>query len=161
MFLIITFILIFQIERVSNYLAKYLERQITQSELEEAIGHITKSVSDGSSSSNDHTHTHNNGIHVDGMMLVKNRMEKLYMEKTMMSQIAVVAMEELVKLARMNEPFWIDSTLNRTSYDQVFPKANHFNGDNAIEESSKYSAVINLSGMQLVDMFLDAVITLN
>ncbi|CAJ2657924.1 unnamed protein product [Trifolium pratense] len=86
-------------------------------------------------------------------------------EKTMMLQIATLAMQELERLVRVNEPFWINFsnthqderyTLDHERYCQFFPKNNHIRGDNVSKESSKYSGIIGLDGMQLVDMFLDS-----
>ncbi|PNY06781.1 putative homeobox leucine zipper protein [Trifolium pratense] len=86
-------------------------------------------------------------------------------EKTMMLQIATLAMQELERLVRVNEPFWINFsnthqderyTLDHERYCQFFPKNNHIRGDNVSKESSKYSGIIGLDGMKLVDMFLDS-----
>nr|XP_027186538.1 homeobox-leucine zipper protein HDG11-like isoform X2 [Cicer arietinum] len=87
-------------------------------------------------------------------------------EKTMVSQIAAVAMEELVRLIKCKkEPLWIHYptahddkfTLHKENYQQIFPKTNHVIGTNVCKVSSKYSAIVNLSCMQLVGIFLDSV----
>ena len=85
------------------------------------------------------------------------------MEKTLMTETAAAAMDELIRLLRVNEPFWIRSVTNekyvlqRDSYERIFPKANRFKTSSARIESSKESSVVAMSGMQLVDMFLDPV----
>ncbi|KAF2325701.1 hypothetical protein GH714_033345 [Hevea brasiliensis] len=83
------------------------------------------------------------------------------MEKTLMTETAARAMEELIRLLRINEPLWIRSqsdgryTIHRDSYDKVFPRAHHFKGSNARVESSKDSGMVTMNGMNLVEMFLD------
>lgn len=86
-------------------------------------------------------------------------------EKSIIPQIAAVAMNELVTLVHVNEPFWGDSssvedeisTLSHEIYEQAFPKPNHFKGENVVKESSKYTSLVNINSMELVDMFLDPV----
>ncbi|GAU51138.1 hypothetical protein TSUD_300710 [Trifolium subterraneum] len=100
-----------------------------------------------------------------GAMLVNRPTQNYDEEKTMLSEHAILAMQELVRLVRTNEPFWIDIsnthqdgryTLDHESYYQVFPKNNHIRGDTVSEESSKYSGVVGFNGMKLVEMFLDS-----
>ncbi|GAU49528.1 hypothetical protein TSUD_377410 [Trifolium subterraneum] len=83
----------------------------------------------------------------------------------MISQHAILAMQELVRLVRTNEPFWMNIsdnhqdgryTLDYESYYQVFPKKNHIRGDIVSEESSKYLGIVGFDGMKLVQMFLDS-----
>jgi hypothetical protein len=101
---------------------------------------------------------HERSSHVHGLsnlnmreaMLVNRPTRNYDEEKRMTSQLAILAMQELVRLVRMNEPFWINFsnthqdmryTLDRESYYQDFPKNIHIIGDNVSEESSKYSGV--------------------
>ncbi|TKY59718.1 Homeobox-leucine zipper protein HDG12 [Spatholobus suberectus] len=83
-------------------------------------------------------------------------------EKALMSQIANTAMEELMKLLSMNEPFWFRSLLDgkfilqRDSYQRIFHRSNCFSGPHVRIESSKDSRVVNMSGAQLVEMFLNS-----
>jgi hypothetical protein len=81
----------------------------------------------------------------------------------MKSQLASLAIEELVRLVRANKPFWINFsnthqdgryTLEHESYYQVFPKNNYIRGDIVSEESSIYSGIVGFDGMKLVEMFL-------
>jgi len=86
-------------------------------------------------------------------------------EKTMMSQTAVAAKEELVKLLCTNEPIWVKSSndqrfvLHLESYEQFFPRINHFKNSQARVESSKDSRVVRIKATELVDMFLNSVST--
>lgn len=85
------------------------------------------------------------------------------MEKALMSETAASSMEELIRLLRINEPLWIRTqpdgkyTIHRDSYDKIFPRTNHFKGSNARTESSKDSGMVSITGMNLVEMFLDTV----
>ncbi|KAK9284785.1 hypothetical protein L1049_023962 [Liquidambar formosana] len=84
------------------------------------------------------------------------------MEKSLMAETAMSAMDELIRLLRINEPLWIKSStdgkyvLHRESYEKIFPRANHFKSSNSRAESSKDSCLVTMNGMHLVDMFLDS-----
>lgn len=85
------------------------------------------------------------------------------LEKALMSETAAAAMDELVRLLQIDDPLWVKSpsggrcSLHRDTYESVFPRANHFKTSSARFESSKYSAVVVLNAMNLVDMLLDSV----
>lgn len=90
------------------------------------------------------------------------------MEKALMLEVANTAMDELVRLMHIYEPFWVKSSaregkfiLNREEYEKTFPRTNHFKGAYVRVESSKGSALVSMSGKELVDMFLDSVSTYN
>ncbi|KAL6959682.1 hypothetical protein U1Q18_039834 [Sarracenia purpurea var. burkii] len=82
-------------------------------------------------------------------------------ETPAMVKAAVGAMDELIRLLRVNEPVWMKSpadgryVLHRDSYNKLFPRANHFKSPGARMESSKDSGVVAMSAVQLLDMFLD------
>lgn len=84
-------------------------------------------------------------------------------EKALMLQAARSAMDELVKLLRIDEPLWIkfaadgQFVLHRDSYEKIYPKANHFKTSTTRVEASKDSRIVCMNGIQLVDMFLDSV----
>jgi hypothetical protein len=100
----------------------------------------------------------------EGMLL--NRPTQNYDdEKKMMSQLASLAMQELVRLVRVNEPFWINFSntyqdgrynLERESYNQFSPMNSHIKGDYVSEESSNYSGRVGLDGTELPELFLDS-----
>ncbi|WVZ25792.1 hypothetical protein V8G54_004336 [Vigna mungo] len=79
-----------------------------------------------------------------------------------MLKIANNAMEELMKLLSMNEPFWFRSlvderfVLQRDCYQRIFQRSNSLNGPHARVESSKDSRVVKMSGTELVEMFLNS-----
>ncbi|CAJ1935433.1 unnamed protein product [Sphenostylis stenocarpa] len=83
-------------------------------------------------------------------------------ENARMLKIANNAMEELMKLLSMNEPFWFRSLvderfiLQRDCYQRIFRRSNYLNGPHARVESSKDSRVVKMSGTELVEMFLNS-----
>ena len=86
------------------------------------------------------------------------------MDKSLMTDIAANAMEEMLRLLQTNEPLWIKSTndgrdvLNLESYERIFPSANtHFKSPNVRIEASRDSGVVIMNGLALVDMFMDSV----
>nr|KJB53093.1 hypothetical protein B456_008G293300 [Gossypium raimondii] len=86
------------------------------------------------------------------------------MDKSLMSDIAANAMEELLRLLQTNEPLWIKSNndgkdaLNLESYERIFPKPHntHFKSPNIRVEASRDSGVVIMNGLALVDMFMDS-----
>ncbi|XWS50919.1 hypothetical protein CRYUN_Cryun12cG0131900 [Craigia yunnanensis] len=85
------------------------------------------------------------------------------MDKSLMTDIAANAMEELLRLLQTNEPLWYKSTtdgrdvLNLESYERIFPRANtHFKSPNVRIEASRDSGVVIMNGLSLVDMFMDS-----
>ncbi|CAI8590367.1 unnamed protein product [Vicia faba] len=157
-------------DKVSNLIANYMEKKISLPEFEQALATVksfsrdrdidfsqTKPVYE--TLRHAHLHVHGN-LTMREAMLMNISEQNPDEQKRMMSRIATIAMEELARLLRVNEPFWVNTrdgkfTLDRESYEQVFPKDNHFQGANVCEESSKFSGVVKLSALQLVDMFLD------
>lgn len=86
------------------------------------------------------------------------------MDKSLMSDIATNAMEELIRLLQTNEPLWMKSTtdgkdvLNFDTYERMFPKPNsHLKNPNVRIEASRDSGVVIMNGLTLVDMFMDPV----
>ncbi|XVE57206.1 hypothetical protein DITRI_Ditri04bG0072900 [Diplodiscus trichospermus] len=85
------------------------------------------------------------------------------MDKSLMTDIAANAMEELLRLLQTDEPLWIKSTndgrdvLNLESYGRIFPRTNtHFKSPNVRIEASRDSGVVIMNGLALVDMFMDS-----
>ena len=86
------------------------------------------------------------------------------MDKTLMTDIARNAMEELIRLLQGNEPFWMKSAtdgkevLNLESYERIFPRVNsHLKNPNVYVEASRDSGVVIMNGLALVNLFLDSV----
>ncbi|XP_038698045.1 homeobox-leucine zipper protein HDG11-like [Tripterygium wilfordii] len=84
------------------------------------------------------------------------------MEKALMMETAAAALDELVRLLRINEPIWIKVSSNdrfvihRDSYEKIFHRSSHFNSPGARVESSKDSGLVTMNGLELVDMLLDS-----
>ncbi|TKY72398.1 Homeobox-leucine zipper protein HDG11 [Spatholobus suberectus] len=159
-------------EKVSSLLARYLEKQMSPPELQQAFIPIT-----GSSS---HAPAHGNSLNqeidgslcldrslgkqiMDGDHLLSNSLGSEGIEKALMSKVAITAIEELVRLLRINEPFWIKSStqdgklsLHHENYEKIFPRTNHFKGANVRVEATKDSGIVSINSIQLVDMFLDS-----
>ncbi|RDY01502.1 Homeobox-leucine zipper protein HDG11, partial [Mucuna pruriens] len=89
------------------------------------------------------------------------------MEKAMMSQVAMAAKEELFKLLCSNEPLWVKSSIDQRfvlhleCYEKLFPRINHFKNSKARVESSKDSRIVRIKAMELVDMLLNSGIWTN
>lgn len=86
------------------------------------------------------------------------------MDKSLMTDIARTAMEELVRLLQTNEPLWMKSNtdgrdvLNLETYETIFPRSNtHLKNPNIRIEASRESGVVIMNGSALIDMFMDSV----
>nr|GMC62467.1 homeobox-leucine zipper protein ROC8-like [Ipomoea batatas] len=83
------------------------------------------------------------------------------MEKSAMVDTMAVAMEELIELLQADEPLWIRTpedgrlVLHRETYDRVFPKVNYLRSVSTRTESSKDSAVVPATPVELIEMCLD------
>ncbi|CAN6936911.1 unnamed protein product [Brassica oleracea] len=83
------------------------------------------------------------------------------MDKPIMNDIALTAMQELLRLVHTNEPLWSRSdgcgeVLNLGSYENVFPRSsNRGKNHNVRIEASRSSGIVFMNAMSLVDMFMD------
>lgn len=89
------------------------------------------------------------------------------MDKSLMTDIAANAMEELLRLLQTNDPLWMKSStdgrdvLNLESYERIFPRAtSHLKNPNLRIEASRASGVVIMNGLALVDMIMDSVTAL-
>jgi homeobox-leucine zipper protein len=155
---------------MSSLLASYMQKEITLPEFEQALKSIKSFSRDRELEIPPNRTVYECSNHVHGNLTMRrgvlghNLTQNYDAQKITMSQVVDAAMDELVRLVRVNEPFWVKSpntqdgyTLHRESYEQVFPKNNHFKGAYVCEESSKYSGLVKISGIDLVGMFLDSV----
>uniref|UniRef100_M4CI13 Uncharacterized protein n=1 Tax=Brassica campestris TaxID=3711 RepID=M4CI13_BRACM len=84
------------------------------------------------------------------------------MDKPIMNDIALTAMDELLRLVHTNEPLWSRSDgrgeiLNLGSYENVFPRSsNRGKNHNVRIEASRSSGIVFMNAMSLVDMFMDS-----
>ncbi|CAG7903548.1 unnamed protein product [Brassica rapa] len=84
------------------------------------------------------------------------------MDKPIMNDIALTAMDELLRLVHTNEPLWSRAdgrgeVLNLGSYENVFPRSsNRGKNHNVRIEASRSSGIVFMNAMSLVDMFMDS-----
>ncbi|KAK7332586.1 hypothetical protein VNO80_29339 [Phaseolus coccineus] len=138
-------------EKVSSALAKYMDKPMLDLNMDYTL--MRGSSSQGGSMSDS----------FQDEDIMSNPGRKItQMEKIVMSQIAVAAKEELIKLLCTNEPIWVKSSndqrfvLHLESYETFFPRINHFKNSQARVESSKDSRVVRIKATELVDMFLNS-----
>ena len=83
------------------------------------------------------------------------------MEKSVMVETAVNAMDELLELFRGNEPLWVKSPtkerylIHRETHDKLYPKISHINSSSSWIESSRDSGLVPTTGRHLIDIFQD------
>nr|VDD07325.1 unnamed protein product [Brassica rapa] len=84
-------------------------------------------------------------------------------DKSVMTNVAVTAMEELIRLTQTNEPLWIKNdgardVLNLESYENMFPRASSRGGKNhnVRVEASRSSGIVFINAITLVDMLMDS-----
>ncbi|KAM6546173.1 hypothetical protein CsatB_026909 [Cannabis sativa] len=164
-------------EKVSNLLAKYMGKPLP--EIEKLVSTIP-GCTDGSSfdllpsavRSGPSSSTPN--MEQEKMNQIKGITE---MERGVMVETAALAMDELIKLLRIDEPLWTTAssssvpttdhgdggrrTLHRDNYYKIFPQRDNINHhlpnpSSARFESSKHSGIVAMNAAQLVDIFLDS-----
>ncbi|KAE8726842.1 hypothetical protein F3Y22_tig00005974pilonHSYRG00086 [Hibiscus syriacus] len=85
-------------------------------------------------------------------------------EKTIAMELAISAVDELVKMCRSNEPLWVRSNENGKEllYPQEHAKVFHWplnlkqRSSEFRTEASRDSAVVIMNSITLIDAFLDA-----
>ncbi|CAI0400189.1 unnamed protein product [Linum tenue] len=84
-------------------------------------------------------------------------------DKSLMTDVAANALDELLRLLKTDEPLWMKSStdgrdvLNLEAYQRLFPKVNdHLKNPNVRIEASRDSGVVIMNGLALVDMFMDS-----
>lgn len=154
-----------QHEKVSNLLANYIGKPISQ--FESGIPTVPRSSLGFSTGTSMNSRMGNPALDLGP---ASNNTTFPYqlkgipnMEKALMLETAASAMDELVRLLRINEPLWIKTlddgryVLHHESYEKIFPRIGHFKNSSARVESSKDSDIVTVGGMHLVEMILDSV----
>ncbi|XP_042403662.1 homeobox-leucine zipper protein ROC2-like isoform X1 [Zingiber officinale] len=94
------------------------------------------------------------------------------MEKPVVVELAVAAMEELIRMAQLNEPLWVPhedtinsagvgasgETLNEDEYMRAFPRGFGPKQFGLKTEASRETAVVIMNQMNVVEMLMDVVI---
>ncbi|XP_020230831.1 homeobox-leucine zipper protein HDG11 [Cajanus cajan] len=160
-------------EKVSSLLARYLEKQMSPPELQQGFIPITGSSSHSPTTLGNSQNQETGESSCPNRSLGKQIMDSDHLlpnssgsegiENTLMSKVAIDAMDELVRLLRINDPFWTNTStqdekfiLNHENYEKVFPRTNHFKGVNMHVEATKDSGIVSINCIQLVEMFLDS-----
>lgn len=159
--------IVLQHDKVSNLLAKYIGKPISQ--LESLLPVLGSSIDLSPRSSltqivaSPAVDLISDPVILDGAATPYQSRGINDLENALMLETAATALEELIRLLRIDEPLWMKTlndgryVLHRESYDKIFPRPNHFKSSSARTESSKASGVVTMSAIQLVDFFLDAV----
>ncbi|KAB5524278.1 hypothetical protein DKX38_022027 [Salix brachista] len=153
-----------QLDRVSSIAAKYIGRPISQlppvqpfhiSSLDLTMGNFGGQGIGGPSLDLDLIPTSSNLAFQPPVISD--------MDKSLMTDVAANAMEELLRLLQTNEPLWMKSSadgrdvLNLDSYQRNFPRAmSHLKNPNVRIEASRDSGVVIMNGVALVNMFMDS-----
>ncbi|KAK0587806.1 hypothetical protein LWI29_029186 [Acer saccharum] len=159
-----------ELDRVSSVAAKYIGRPISQlppvqpihvSSLDLTMGSFggPSGLSGGPSLDLDLLHGSSSTMpNLPFQQIVLSEMDK-----SLMTDIAANAMEELLRLLQTNDPLWLKSStdgrdvLNLDNYERMFPRGRgHLKNPNIRIESSRESGVVIMNALALVDMFTDS-----
>ncbi|XP_020573166.1 homeobox-leucine zipper protein ROC6-like [Phalaenopsis equestris] len=83
-------------------------------------------------------------------------------ERSLLLELALAAMDELVKLAQVDSPFWIPNidgrgeVLNLEEYTRALPRCVAPKPADFFSEATRDTAIVLIDGMILVDTFMDA-----
>lgn len=85
-------------------------------------------------------------------------------DKPMVVELAVAAMEELIRMAQLNEPLWIPAgldnateALNEEEYVRTFPRGIGPRPFGLKSEASRETAVVIMNQMNVVEILMDVV----
>uniref|UniRef100_A0A0D9X461 Homeobox domain-containing protein n=1 Tax=Leersia perrieri TaxID=77586 RepID=A0A0D9X461_9ORYZ len=80
-------------------------------------------------------------------------------DKSLVIELAVAAMEELVRMAQLGDPLWVPAiggeALNEDEYARAFPRGLGPKSPDLLSESSRESAVVIMNHVSLVEMLMD------
>ncbi|KAH6826902.1 hypothetical protein C2S53_016603 [Perilla frutescens var. hirtella] len=85
------------------------------------------------------------------------------LERSMYLELALAAMEELVKIAQTNEPLWIRSleggreVLNREEYSRSFTPCIGMKPNGFVAEASRETGMVIINSLALVETLMDSV----
>ncbi|KAG0488571.1 hypothetical protein HPP92_007382 [Vanilla planifolia] len=84
------------------------------------------------------------------------------LERSMFLELALTAMDELVKMAQMGEPLWTPAgengkeTLDFEQYEQVFPRCVGVKTADLVSEATRATAMVIVNSLALVETLMDA-----
>lgn len=85
------------------------------------------------------------------------------LERSLLLELALAAMDELVKMAQMEEPLWIPSleggrdTVNYEDYSRAFPRCVGVKPVGFVSEASRETGIAIINSAALVETLMDAV----
>ncbi|KAL0913117.1 hypothetical protein M5K25_016550 [Dendrobium thyrsiflorum] len=85
------------------------------------------------------------------------------LERSVFLELALSAMDELLKMAEMGEPLWIPAqengkeTLNYEHYEQLFPRCIGVKEVGLVSEATRETAMVIINSLVLVETLMDAV----
>lgn len=85
------------------------------------------------------------------------------LERSMFLELALSAMDELVKMAQMDEPLWFRSldggkdSLNYDEYQQLFPRCIGVKPAGFISEATRETGIVIINSLALVETLMDPV----
>lgn len=143
-----------QIDRISAIAAKYVGKSAT------SLPMLSPPLSARSSL--------DLGTGIDNMFggegeILKSISSYMDIEKPMLVELAVAAMEELVRMSQLGEPLWavgIDGfteTLNEEEYARIFPRGIGPKSPGMKSEATRATAAVIMNHVNLVEMLMDVV----
>ncbi|GFP99068.1 homeobox-leucine zipper protein hdg11 [Phtheirospermum japonicum] len=150
-----------ELDRVSSMAAKYIGRPISQLPPMQPI-HLSSLDLSMSNLDLDLDLVHGNSSFSMIPNLTFPPAAVSDMDKSVMTDIAANAMDELIRLLQSNEPLWVKSAdgrdmLDFENYDRIFQSPyGHLKNPNARIEASRDSGVVIMNSLSLVDMFMDS-----
>ncbi|KAG6524816.1 hypothetical protein ZIOFF_014760 [Zingiber officinale] len=152
-----------QIDRISGIAAKYVGKPIGTAAAAAASSYPLLSPTTSSRSPLDL------GFFGGGGELIRGLAGQSEVEKPVVVELAVAAMEELIRMAQLNEHLWVPhdtmnaaaggacgETLNEEEYARAFPRGLGPKQFALKTEASRETAVVIMNQMNLVEMLMDA-----
>ncbi|XP_047331576.1 homeobox-leucine zipper protein MERISTEM L1-like [Impatiens glandulifera] len=110
-------------------------------------------------------HSHHHQVHQQQHQHQQTQQQLLpgdKIDRSMIWEIAMTSMEEVVKMAEMGEPLWIPNhsdcdigfKLNEDEYFRIFPIGFGPRPESLYCESSRHSTTLNISSHSLLDVFM-------
>ncbi|KAH9624657.1 hypothetical protein KSS87_018630 [Heliosperma pusillum] len=145
-----------QIDKLSSIVATYEGKSLSRPTLDVQDTATSGLASESPTIKFDSLNINPGNISLDDQMKPNPELEKL-----LMIDIAASAMDELIELLTIDQPFSIKSpteelyVLNHDSYYKMVARSKGFRNPNPRIESSKFSAVVAMDARLLVDLYLD------
>ncbi|XP_060185579.1 homeobox-leucine zipper protein ROC8-like [Lycium barbarum] len=122
---------------------------------------------------NNNNNVHENSIDINNIPIItpspqESEFHHDNVEKSIILEIVVAAMDEVVRVLQVEEPLWIKSlngvrnSIRRDSYEKIFSNSHRpYRSSSARIESSKDSGVVSMTPIELIQNFLDPIKWMN